>query len=84
MFILYLTLGFLSLLFSKSLSIRILFQYRLIGHIKLISLKNDDLIVILYDLSIIGTEIVKMKKERKKIVRYVSYSLEVNFLKILR
>jgi len=52
--------------------------------IKSISLKNDDLIVILYDLSIIGTEIVKMKKERKKIVRYVSYSLEVNFLKILR
>ena len=54
------------------------------GSIKSISLKNDDLIVILYDLSIIGTEIVKMKKERKKIVRYVSYSLEVNFLKILR
>ncbi|GAH58807.1 unnamed protein product [marine sediment metagenome] len=51
---------------------------------KSISLKNDDLIVILYDLSIIGTEIVKMKKERKKIVRYVFYSLEVNFLKILR
>ena len=35
--------------------------------IKSISLKNDDLIVILYDLSIIGTEIVKMKKERKKL-----------------
>lgn len=36
------------------------------GSIKSISLKNDDLIVILYDLSIIGTEIVKMKKEGKK------------------
>jgi len=37
------------------------------GSIKFISLKNDDLIVILYDLSITGTEIVKMKKERKKL-----------------
>lgn len=38
--------------------------------IKSISLKNDDLIVILYDLSIIGTEIVKMKKEGKKKLNY--------------